>query len=435
VVFPALRHRNFRLYLAGQAVSLVGTWLQSVAQSWLVYRLTASPLLLGLTGFAGQAPVFFLAVVGGTVADRVDKRRLLVGTQGASAACAAALAALTLSGHVTIAHVLAIAAALGATNAFDIPTRQAFVVEMVGRADLPNAIALNSSAVNAARIAGPALAGILVGLVGEGWCFAINAASFAAVIVALLSMRLGPRVARREERSAASEIREAAVFALAHPPIRDLLVLLGVVSVVGMPYTVLMPVFADRVLGGGAGTMGVLLGAAGVGALSAALVLAMRASPRGLGRWVAGSAIGFGVALVAFSLARSLALACLALLLAGFCLMTQMAASNTLLQVLTPDALRGRIMAFYSMMFMGMAPFGALGAGAAAARMGAPLTVALGGAVSIAGGALLARRLPALREGARRLLAAHEVVAGEPSGTATPAAVVRRMPPETDSVA
>jgi MFS family permease len=433
VAFRALRHRNFRLYLAGQAVSLVGTWLQSVAQSWLVYRLTDSPLLLGLAGFAGQAPVFFLAVVGGTLADRVDKRRLLVGTQAASAACAAALAVLTLSGRVTIVQVFVIAAALGAVNAFDIPTRQAFVAEMVGRDDLPNAIALNSSAVNAARIAGPALAGILVGLVGEGWCFAINAASFGTVILALLTMRLGPRTARRQGGSAASEIREAAAFALAHSPIRDLLLLLGVVSLVGMPYAVLMPVFADRVLGGGAGTMGVLLGAAGVGALAAALALAVRASPRGLGRWVAGSAVGFGVALVAFSLARSLAPACLALLVAGFCLMTQMAASNTLLQVLTPDRLRGRIMAFYSMMFMGMAPFGALGAGAAAARLGAPLTIAVGGLVSIAGGALLAGRLPALREGARQLRAAHEVVAGEPSGAATPAEVVGRVRPETDS--
>jgi predicted MFS family arabinose efflux permease len=434
VAFQALRHRNFRLYLAGQAVSLVGTWLQSVAQSWLVYRLTDSPLLLGLAGFAGQAPVFFLAVVGGTLADRVDKRRLLVGTQAASAACAAALAVLTLSGRVTIVQVFVIAAALGAVNAFDIPTRQAFVAEMVGRDDLPNAIALNSSAVNAARIAGPALAGILVGLVGEGWCFAINAASFGTVILALLTMRLGPRTARRQGGSAASEIREAAAFALAHSPIRDLLLLLGVVSLVGMPYAVLMPVFADRVLGGGAETMGVLLGAAGVGALAAALALAVRASPRGLGRWVAGSAVGFGVALVAFSLARGLAPACLALLVAGFCLMTQMAASNTLLQVLTPDRLRGRIMAFYSMMFMGMAPFGALGAGAAAARLGAPLTVALGGLVSIAGGGLLAGRLPALRAGARQLLAAHEVVAGEPSGAATPAEVIRRVPPETGSV-
>ena len=422
----ALRHRNFRLYVGGQAVSLVGTWLQSVAQSWLVYRLTDSPILLGLTGFVGQAPVFFLAPFGGALADRVEKRRLLVGTQAASAGLAATLAALTLSGHVTIAHVFAIAAALGIVNAFDIPTRQAFVVDMVGREDLPNAIALNSSAVNAARIAGPAIAGVLIAAVGEGWCFAANALSFAAVIVALLLMRLERRAARRRSGSPASEIREAAAFVLAHPPIRALLVLLGTVSVVGMPYTVLMPVFADRILGGGARTMGVLLGASGIGALAAALMLALRESPRGLGRWVAASATGFGLALVVFSFTRWIPLASLALLFAGFFLMTQMAASNTLLQVLTPDRLRGRIMAFYSMMFMGMAPFGALGAGAAASRLGAPVTVAIGGGVSVGAGLVFAWRLPALRAGVRALLAAQEVVGGEPAEAATPAQVVGR---------
>jgi len=275
--------------------------------------------------------------------------------------------------------------------------------------------------VNAARIAGPALAGVLVAAVGEGWCFAANALSFAAVIAALLQMRLGPRVARRPHGSPASEIREAARFVLAHPPIRALLVLLGVVSLVGMPYTVLMPVFADRVLGGGARAMGVLLGASGIGALLAALLLASRASARGLGRWVAGAAVGFGVALGVFSFVRWLPLASLTLVFAGFFLMTQMAASNTLLQVLTPDHLRGRVMAFYSMMFMGMAPFGALGAGAFAARLGAPLTVAIGGAVSVAGGLAFAWRLPALRAGARTLLAAQEVVGGEPVEAATPA--------------
>ncbi len=420
-VFRALRHRNFRLYIVGQAVSLVGTWLQSVAQSWLVYRLTDSPFLLGLTGFVGQAPVFFLAPVGGTLADHSDRRRLLVITQSSMALLAAALGALTLSGHVTIAQVLAIATLLGVVNAFDIPTRQSFIVEMVGRGDLPNAIALNSSAVNAARILGPAIAGILVAAVGEGVCFVLNALSFAAVIVALLLMRLGARTRPAAAVSHLRAIADALTFVRAHPPIRDLLLLLGLVSVVGMPYAVLMPVFADRILAGGSQAMGILLGATGIGALAAALLLAMRASARGLGRWVAGSAVGFGLALVAFAFSRSLGLSAAVLVGAGFFMMTQMAASNTLLQVLTPDALRGRIMAFYSMMFMGMAPFGALGAGAAASHLGAPLTVAIGGVASVLAGAVFAWRLPSLREAARALLAAREVVAGEPAEASNPA--------------
>jgi MFS family permease len=322
---------------------------------------------------------------------------------------------------VTIGEVLAVAGALGVVNAFDVPGRQSFVVDMVGREDLPNAIALNSSTVNAARMVGPAVAGVLVSAIGEGWCFVVNAVSFAAVIVALVAMRVPPRRQAGSGPGALRAIGEAFGFVRAHPTLRELLLLLGLVSVVGMPFAVLMPVFADKVLGRGSSALGLLLGSTGVGALAAALVLASRRSSRGLGRWVAGSAAGFGVALVAFSLARSLPLAAFLLAVAGFFMMTQMAASNTLLQVLTPDALRGRIMAFYSMMFMGMAPFGALGAGVTAEHLGAPLAVAIGGVVSIAGGLAFAWRLPVLREDARVLRAAHEVVGGEPAETATPA--------------
>ncbi len=420
-VFRALQHRNFRLYIAGQGVSLVGTWLQTVAQSWLVYRLTDSAFLLGLTGFVSQAPVFFLAPIGGTLADHLDRRRLLVWTQGSSALLAAMLGLLTVSGHVAIGQVLAIATLLGVVNAFDVPTRQSFVVEMVGREDLPNAIALNSSAVNLARALGPALAGVLVAAVGEGLCFLLNAISFAAVIGALLAMRLEPR-RTRGELAPLRAIADALGFVRANSSVRAVLVLLGLVSVVGMPYAVLMPIFADRVLGGGSATMGMLLAATGVGALSAALLLAVRASARGLGRWIAGSAIGFGVALFAFSVSRSIPLSTVVLLATGFCMMTQMAASNTLLQVLTPDSLRGRIMAFYSMMFMGMAPFGALGAGLSAQHLGAPATVAVGGVVSVLGGTVFLWQLPALRASARALLAAQEMVGGEPAEAATPAA-------------
>ena len=420
-VIRALQHRNFRLYIGGQGVSLVGTWLQTVAQSWLVYRLTDSAFLLGLTGFVSQAPVFFLAPIGGALADHLDRRRLLVWTQGISALLAAVLGARTVSGHVTIAQVLAVATLLGIVNAFDIPTRQSFVMEMVGREDLPNAIALNSSAVNLARALGPALAGVLVAAVGEGFCFLLNAVSFAGVIVALLAMRLEPRRSPQGELSPLRAILDALGFVRENSSVRAILVLLGLVSVVGMPYAVLMPIFADRVLGGGSATMGLLLASTGVGALAAALLLAVRASARGLGRWIAGSAVGFGVALAAFAASRSIPLSMVVLVATGFFMMTQMAASNTLLQVLTPDALRGRIMAFYSMMFMGMAPFGALGAGAAAQHLGAPATVAIGGAVSVVAGLVFAWKLPVVRASARALLAAQEMVGGEPAEAATPA--------------
>ena len=424
-VIRALQHRNFRLYIGGQGVSLVGTWLQTVAQSWLVYRLTDSAFLLGLTGFVSQAPVFFLAPIGGELADHLDRRRLLVWTQGISALLAAVLGALTVSGHVTIAQVLAVATLLGIVNAFDIPTRQSFVMEMVGREDLPNAIALNSSAVNLARALGPALAGVLVAAVGEGFCFLLNAVSFAGVIVALLAMRLEPRRSPQGELSPLRAILDALGFVRENSSVRAILVLLGLVSVVGMPYAVLMPIFADRVLGGGSATMGLLLASTGVGALAAALLLAVRASARGLGRWIAGSAVGFGVALAAFAASRSIPLSMAVLVATGFFMMTQMAASNTLLQVLTPDALRGRIMAFYSMMFMGMAPFGALGAGAAAQHLGAPATVAIGGAVSVVAGLVFAWKLPVVRASARALLAAQEMVGGEPAEAATPAQSLR----------
>jgi MFS family permease len=407
-VVRALRHRNFRLYIGGQSVSLVGTWLQMVAQSWLVYRLTASPLLLGAAGFVGQAPVFFLAPLGGAVADRVDRRRLLLLTQSSSAVLAGVLGVLTLAGHVAIGHVLVIAGLLGAVNALDIPTRQAFVVEMVGREDLPNAIALNSSAVNAARILGPAAAGFLVAAVGEGWCFVLNAVSFLAVLVSLALIRTPPRPAGEGRGSALADLTDAWRFVTGTPMVRALLLLLGLVSVMGMPYTVLMPIFADRILGGGSRGLGILLGASGIGALGAALVLASRESPRGLGRWIAAATTGFGLCLVAFSAARVFWLSAAVLVPCGFFMMTQMAASNTLLQLLAPDALRGRVMAAYSMMLMGMAPFGALGAGAAADRLGAPLAVAVGGMAALVGGLVFAVRLPRLRISARALLAERE---------------------------
>lgn len=410
----SLRHRNYRLFIGGQLISLVGTWLQSVAQSWLVYRLTGSALLLGLAGFCGQIPVFLLGAVGGAVADRRDRRGLLVATQTSSMILAFALGFLTLAGRVTVLQVFVLAALLGVVNAFDVPVRQSFVVQMVGREDLPNAIALNSSVFNMARMLGPAVAGVLVAAVGEGWCFVLNGASYVAVIAGLLMMSAQVNARRLPPGSAMDDIMDGFRFVARTGPIRALLALLGLVSLLAMPYSVLMPLFADRILHAGARGLGMLMGATGVGALCAALLLAFRASARGLGRWVAASAAGFGVSLVLFALSRSFPLSVVLLVAVGFCSVLQMAASNTLLQTLTPDPLRGRVMSVYSMMLMGMAPFGALLAGAAASRYGAPDTLAAGGAVSILGALAFAVHLPRLRLEARALIAAQQLAGGEP---------------------
>ena len=418
MVFPlalrALRSRHYRLFVAGQLISLVGTWMQMVAQSWLVYRMTGSAALLGLLGFAGQIPVFVLAPLGGVIADRVSRHRVLVTTQTTMMALAAALAGLTLSGHVQVWHLFALASLLGVVNAFDIPARQAFVIEMVEREDLMNAIALNSSMVNGARIVGPAVAGVVVAAVGEGWCFFLNAVSYVAVIGALLLMRLPRRLRAAPQVSAWASIVEGFVFSWQTAPVRALLLLLGLVSLMGMPYSVLMPIFADRILGGGPHAYGLLMSASGVGALAGAATLTVRRHIRGLGRWVAVSAAGFGVSLIAFSFSRSLWLSALLLVPAGFCMMVEMAASNTLIQAMVPDRLRGRVMAVYSMMFMGMAPLGALIAGALAAPLGAPATVAIGGIVCILGGVVFGARLPTLRGPARELIVAQQPSAGGP---------------------
>ena len=334
--------------------------MQTVAQAWLIYRLTGSAALLGLIGFAGQIPVFVLAPLGGVVADRINRHRVIVATQSTMMVLALTLAALTLSEIVTVPQIFSLAALLGLANAFDIPARQAFVAEMVAREDLVNAIALNSSMVNGARIVGPAIAGLIVGWVGEGWCFLLNGVSYVAVLIALLRMRVEPLRAALVTASAWESVVEGFEFAWKSTPIRALLLLLGLVSLMGMPYSVLMPIFADQILHGGPNAYGLLLSASGVGALAAAASLTIRKSVRGLGRWVAVAATSFGVFLVAFSFSRRLWLSTILLIPAGFCMMLEMASSNTLIQSMVPDRLRGRVMSVYSMMFMGMAPLGAL---------------------------------------------------------------------------
>jgi MFS family permease len=415
----AFRHRNYQLFFAGQLISLTGTWMQSVAESWLVFRLTGSAALLGATSFATLAPVFLFATVGGIVADRADRRRILIITQSISMLLPLTLAALTLSGHVRVWHVFVLATCLGITNAIDIPARQSFVVEMVGREDLANAIALNSSMVNGARVVGPAIAGLLVAAVGEGWCFLLNGISYLAVIAGLAMMTVPRRPRPTHRRSAWRDTVEGFQFATRTSPVRALLILLGLISFAGMPYSVLMPVFAETILGAGPKGLGLLMGASGLGALGGALALLSRRGVRGLGRWVAVSAAAFGVALIAFSWSRTFWLSAVLLIPVGAAMMVEMAASNTLLQAMVPDALRGRVMALYSMMFMGMAPFGALFAGWLAERYGAPMTVAIGGIVCVASAGVFSLRLPALRNEARELIVAQEMAGGDPPAEMT----------------
>ena len=397
--------------------------MQNVAQAWLVYQMTGSTLLLGLVSFCGQIPVFLLAPLGGAVADRRNRHRLLLATQTSAMLLALLLAALTLGGAVRIWEIFLLATLLGVVNAFDIPTRQSFVVEMVGRKDLANAIALNSSMFNGARIVGPSIAGLLVAAVGEGWCFLLNGVSYLAVLAGLLMMRLTVDPPGRHAPML-RHILEGMHFARHNLPIRTLLLLLGVVSLTGMPYVVLMPIFAGRILHGDAQTLGLLMACSGVGALIGALTLAARRSLRGLSSWVVYAALGFGIALVLFALSRSLWLSALLLIPVGFAMMVQMASSNTLLQMMVPNEFRGRVMSLYSMMFMGMAPLGAVISGSLAHRIGAPHTVALGGLVCILAAVAFRSRLPEIRGAAREMIIAQQMTAGVPpqaaSGELTP---------------
>ena len=415
----ALRHRNFQLFFSGQLISLIGTWMDNIAEAWLVYRLTGSSLLLGTVAFAGQIPVFLLAPIGGMVADRWNRQRVVIATQASSMVLAGILAVLTLTRRVTVWEVVVLAALMGAVNAFDIPARQAFLVDMVGREDLMNGIALNSSMFNGARVIGPSIAGILVASIGEGWCFAANSISYIAVIIGLLMMHVNRAPVEPMRVSPFEHIVEGFRFVWNTGPIRALLLLLGLVSLVAMPYSVLMPIFAAKILHGNARTLGVLMGATGVGALGGALTLASRTGVKGLGRWVAVACASFGTFLILFSLSRWYLLSVALLVPVGFAMMMQMASSNTLIQAMVPDRLRGRAMAVYSMMFMGMAPMGALLSGWSADHLGAQWTLAIGGVGAIVGAALFARNLPKIRVEARELIIAQGMAGGEPAQEVT----------------
>jgi MFS family permease len=395
----ALSSRNYRLYFSGQGVSLVGTWMTRIATSWLVYRLTGSALLLGVVSFAGQIPTFVLAPFAGVLVDRVNRHRMLVWTQVLAMLQSFAMAGLALAGIITMPEVIALSLFQGLINAFDMPSRQAFLVEMVDRReDLGNAIALNSSLVNGARLLGPSIGGVVIAAVGEGWCFFIDGFSYLAVIASLLAMRVRPAAAPPAGRGRGlHQLAEGWRYVTGFAPVRSILLLLALVSLMGMPYTVLMPVVVSSSLHGGPALLGVMMGASGVGALCGALYLAQRKTILGLGRVIVLMAGTFGAGLVAFSFSRAAWLSAACLVVVGFGMMVQMASSNTIIQTVVSDAMRGRVMSFYSMAFMGMAPFGGLLAGALAHRIGAPHTIAVSGAACVLAAAWFATRLPTLR--------------------------------------
>ncbi|HZZ82801.1 MAG TPA: MFS transporter [Gemmataceae bacterium] len=399
----SLAHRNYRLFFVGQGISLIGTWMTRVATGWLVFRLSGpdSALLLGIVGFAGQVPSFFLTPFAGVLVDRWNRHRLLVLTQILSLIQSALLAAVAFRGEpgtATIWQVVALSLFQGVINAFDMPARQAFLVEMIARKeDLSNAIALNSSLVNGARLIGPSLEGLLIALAGEGWCFLLDAISYVAVVLALLAMRLPAREVRHHPQPMWHGMLEGFHYAFGFAPIRTVLLLLALVSFMGMPYTVLMPIFAADILQGGPYALGFLSAASGVGALIGALYLASRRSVLGLGNAIVIATFIFGVGLVGFAFSTVLWLSLTLMLLTGFGMMVSMAASNTILQTIVDEDKRGRVMSYFGMAFLGMSPFGSLFAGALAGWIGAANTVMVGGFACMAGAVMFAIRLPYLR--------------------------------------
>ena len=393
----ALRHRNYRLFFAGQSLSLIGTWMTLVATSWLVYRLTDSALLLGLVGFCGQIPTFILTPFAGVWVDRLDRRRVLKATQFCSMLQSFTLAALALSGLVNIWHIIVLTMFQGVVNAFDMPARQTFVIEMIqDRADLPNAIALNSSVLNGSRLIGPSIAGLIIAAAGEGYCYLIDGFSYLAVIGSLLLMDTQPS-ARRTHENIWLELREGWSYIVEFVPIRTILTLVAVLSFAGAPYSVLLPVFASAILHGGAHTLGFLSAAAGVGAFISAIILALRRTIVGLGKRIAVTSFTFGAGLIAFAMSNTLWLSLLMLFVIGFSMFQAYAAANTIMQTIVDEKKRGRVMSFYTLAVIGMAPFGSLVAGTAADRIGAPMTVALGGTLILLCGAWFSTRLGEIR--------------------------------------
>jgi len=391
----ALRHRNFRLFFFGQSISVIGNWMTRLATTWLVYRLTHSALLLGVVGFAGQIISFALGPFAGVWVERLDRRKLLVWTQGAAAVQSLAMAVLTLAHVINLWEIIALTALQGLINAFDMPGRQSFLVQMVeDRNDLSNAIAINSSMANGARLIGPAIAGLVIAAVGEGWCFFMDGVSYFAVIASLLLMRIKPTDIRRNTGGMLEEVREGWDYVRTFRPIRTILLLFALITLMGYSYPVLLPIFASQVLHGGATTLGWLTGASGIGALVSALSLAVRKSVIGLTRMIQIATALLGGALILFGLSHTLWLSLGLMIFVGFGLVQVAAVSNTIIQSLVPEDKRARVMSYYTMAFFGAAPFGSLLAGTLAQRIGAPHTVMVTGAFCIAGSLWFTLDLP-----------------------------------------
>jgi MFS family permease len=413
VMLRALRHPNYRLFFTGQSISLIGTWMTRLAATWLLWRLTHSVEMLGVLGFAGQVPTFLLAPVAGVWVDRLNRHRLLVATQVLAMLQAFTLAALALSGTIVVWEIIALQLLLGVINAFDMPSRQSLLIDLVEeRDDLPNAVALNSSMVNGARLIGPSIAGLLIAWVGEGWCFFVDGVSYLAVIASLLIMRVTTRPRAATGKRVLRDLHDGLRHAFGFAPIRAILLLLAVMGLAGMPYRVLTPVIAAQTLHGGAHTLGFLMAAMGAGALLGALYLASRSTVLGLGRLIPAAAATFGVSLVGVGLSRWLPLSLLLMFTMGVGFMIHLASSNTLIQTLVREEMRGRVMALYSMSFMGMATFGSLLAGAVAGVAGAPLTMIAGGLVCLCGGAVFLYKLPGLREQVRPIYVEKGILPG-----------------------
>lgn len=395
----ALAYRNYRLFFGGQGLSLIGTWMQQIAMSWLVYRMTNSVFLLGLIGFTGQFPTVIFGSFAGVYADRLNRRNLLIATQTFAMLQAFLLAFLTLTGSVAVWHLIVLSIILGTVNAVDVPVRQSFVIDMVeNKNDLGNAIALNSFMFNGARLVGPSIAGLLIAYVGEGVCFLLNGISFFAIILALMAMRTTQKVRQQSSDAVLHELKEGFQYAAGFAPIRYIILLVGLLSLLSMPYIVLMPVFARDILHGGSHTLGFLMGASGIGALAGALYLASRKSVIGLGRLITISTCLFGCGLIAFSFSRYLPLSLCLMLVTGFGMILSMASCNTIVQTIVDEDKRGRVMSFYAIAFVGMAPFGSLIGGSIAHNIGAPLTLTLCGVSSIVGAIFFYKRLPEIRK-------------------------------------
>jgi MFS family permease len=425
----AFRHRNYRLFFVGQGISMIGNWMTTVATSWLVYRLTNSALLLGIVGFAGQVPLFFMGPIAGVWVDRLNRRKVLVVTQVLAMIQSLALALLAFSGRITIGQIIVLSLFQGFINTFDMPARQAFVVEMIeSRHDLSSAIALNSTLVNGARLIGPFFAGVIIAAIGEAACFLIDALSYIAVIISLLAMVLPESTEVAERKHVWSELKEGFSYALGFTPIRAVLLLLSVAGLFGTSYSVLMPIFASDILHGGPQTYGLLMGAAGVGAVVGVLQLAARRSVVGLGRLIAFRAALFGASVIAFAFSRMLWLSLLLMVLVGYCIMQQLAGSNTFLQTIVQEDKRGRVMSFYTIAIMGMTPLGSLLAGWLASRIGAPETLMISGVICIISAAVFFSRLPVMRAMVRPIYVELGIIPEVASGIQ--AATALQTPPE-----